>query len=106
MDDNGGVTYSNIVALINANKGLEFINIAPNPVTDGRFKLNIASAENAKMEIIITDVTGRIMIKQTSNLIAGFNAIDMNVVNLASGVYQIFGNTADGKTKVLQFVKQ
>ena len=106
VDDNGVVTYSSIVALTNASKGLEFINITPNPVTDGKFKLNIASAEKVKMEIIITDVTGRIMVKQTSNLIAGFNAIDMNVNNLASGVYQVYGNTADGKTKVLQFVKQ
>lgn len=106
VDDNGVVTYSSIVALTNASKGLEFVNITPNPVTEGRFKLNIASAEKVKMEIIITDVTGRIMLKQTSNLIAGFNAIDMNVNNLANGVYQVFGNTADGKTRVLQFVKQ
>ena len=107
VDDNGVVAYSSVVALINASKGLEFVNITPNPVAaDGRFKLNIASADQVKMEIIITDVAGRVMVKQASNLIAGFNAIDMNVSNLASGVYQVFGNTADGKTRVLQFVKQ
>lgn len=107
VDDNGVVAYSSVVALINASKGLEFVNITPNPVAaDGRFKLNIASAEKVKMEIIIADVAGRIMVKQSSSLISGFNAIDMNVSNLASGVYQVFGNTADGKTRVLQFVKQ
>ncbi len=105
-DDNGVVTYSSIVALTNATKGFEVINITPNPVTEGKFKLNITSAEQVRMEVVITDLTGRVVAKQNNTLIAGFNAIDVNVGNLANGTYQVTGITAAGRTKVLSFVKQ
>ena len=91
---------------MNAVKGVEFVSVTPNPVTDGRFKLNVSAAEQVKMDIVITDLAGRVMMKQAASLIAGFNAIEMSVKNLSAGVYQIVGYTADGKTRVLQFVKQ
>ncbi len=107
MTDAYGVTnYSSIVALLNKDKGFEIVNITPNPVTDGTFKLNITTAQQTKMEVVITDVQGRVMSKQSLTLTAGFNAIDMNVSNLAKGTYQLFGNIADGRTKTLSFVKQ
>jgi Secretion system C-terminal sorting domain len=105
-DADGKVTYSTIVALTTATKGFEVINITPNPVTEGRFKLNITSAEQMKMEVMITDIAGRVVAKQSNTLIAGFNAIEVNVNGLANGTYQVTGITAEGRTKVLQFVKQ
>jgi GEVED domain/Secretion system C-terminal sorting domain len=105
-DDNGEIAYSNIVALLNKTKGFEFISIAPNPVTDGTFKLNITSAEQKKMEILVSDIAGRVVIKQVIKLIAGFNAIDMNVTNLAKGIYNIQGIIEGEKTKIIRFVKQ
>jgi hypothetical protein len=106
VDDKGVITYSNILALLNASKGKEILNISPNPVTEGRFTLNITSAEMAKMRITIADIAGRVVARQDAILIAGFNAIEINVSNLAKGTYQIFGNSEDGSTRVLQFVKQ
>ncbi len=106
VDDNGFVTYSSIIALTNATKGFEVINITPNPVTEGRFKLNVTAAEQVKMEIVVTDIAGRVVATQSNTLIAGFNAIDVNVNKLANGTYQVMGITAEGRTKVLQFVKQ
>jgi GEVED domain/Secretion system C-terminal sorting domain len=105
-DDNGEVAYSNIVALLNKAKGFEFVSIAPNPVTDGSFKLNITSAEQKKMEIMINDIAGRVVSKRSLNLIAGFNTIDMNVDNLAKGTYTIQGIVEGEKLKLIRFVKQ
>ena len=105
-DDNGVTTYSSVVALLSASKGFEIINITPNPVTNGQFKLNISAAEQGKMDIVITDMAGRIVAQQNANLISGFNAIDMKVGNLSAGTYQIYGSSANGKTKVLHLVKQ
>jgi trimeric autotransporter adhesin len=105
-DADGKVTYSTIVALTTATKGFEVINITPNPVTEGRFKLNVTSAEQLKMEVVVTDMAGRVVAKQSNTLIAGFNAIDVNVNNLANGTYQVTGITAGGRTKTMQFVKQ
>ena len=105
-DVDGKITYSSIVVLINAVKGMELMNIAPNPVVNGSFNLKVSTAEKTQMEIVITDMQGRILQKQSVSMIAGFNAIPMHVQNLATGTYQLFGNTADGRTRVLRFVIQ
>ncbi len=105
-DDNGVVTYSGIVALLNSSKGFELVNITPNPVTEGRFKLNITAAEQLKMEVVVTDMAGRIVSRQTNNLISGFNAIEVNVNTLANGMYQVMGIIEGERTKTLKFVKE
>jgi hypothetical protein len=106
-DDNGMVTYSSIVALTNADKGFDVISITPNPVTtSGYFKYNITSAERIKMNIVVTDITGRIVFTKNQTIIAGFNAIEMNVAQLAAGAYQVYGITDKGNTRVLGFIKE
>ncbi len=105
-DADGKITYSTIVSLINASKGMEIMNIAPNPIVNGAFTLKVSTAEKMQMEVMITDMQGRLMQRQVVNMIAGFNTIPMNVQNLANGTYQLQGNTADGRTRVLRFVIQ
>jgi hypothetical protein len=105
-DADGKVTYSSIVPLINAVKGFDMLNIAPNPVVNSSFNLQISSAEKTQITIVITDMQGRVLKTQAVNMIAGFNNIPINVKNLAAGTYQLFGKTADGRTRVLRFVIQ
>lgn len=105
-DADGKITYSSIVSLINAVKGIDVMNIAPNPIVNNAFNLKVSSASKASMQIIITDMQGRILQQQAVNLAAGFNSIPMNVAKLAAGTYQLVGNTEDGKTRVLRFVIQ
>lgn len=105
-DADGKITYSTTVTLINAVKGIDVMNIAPNPIVNGAFNVKISTAEKTQMELVITDMQGRVLQKQSVSMIAGFNQIPMNVRNLAAGTYQLFGNTADGRTRVLRFVIQ
>ena len=105
IDADGKTTYSNIVALLNATKGLELTGIAPNPVRDN-FKLNITSATAASLQVVITDVQGRIVLQKNVSLIAGFNAIDLNATQLATGMYYVYGITGDEKTKLVAMTKQ
>ena len=105
-DADGKITYSTVVSLLNAVKGIEIMNIAPNPVVNSAFNLKVSAASKEQMEIVISDMQGRILQKQFVSLIAGFNNIPMNVKNLAAGTYQLFGNTTDVKTRVLRFVIQ
>ncbi len=105
-DADGKITYSSIVSLINAVKGIDVMNIAPNPIVNNAFNLKVSSASKASMQIVITDMQGRILQQQAVNLAAGFNSIPMNVAKLAAGTYQLVGNTEDGKTRVLRFVIQ
>ncbi len=105
-DVDGKVTYSTVVTLINAVKGIDVMNIAPNPIVTGAVNLKVSTAEKMQMELVITDMQGRVLQKQSVTMIAGFNQIPMNVKNLAAGTYQLYGNTADGRTRVLRFVIQ
>jgi hypothetical protein len=107
VDVNGKISYSGIVALLNAVKGFEIINVAPNPVTSsGLFKLNVTSAQSTKVDLLITDMMGRVVMRQSNTLFDGYNSIDMNVSTLASGTYTISAVTADEKTRTVRFAKQ
>jgi len=106
IDADGKITYSNTIALLNATKGFALMNISPNPVAGNSFKLNATAAASTKMDLVISDMEGRIMNRQTVVLSAGYNSLTININELAAGTYNIFGSTADDKSKVLRFVKQ
>ncbi len=105
-DADGKVLYSTVVVLIHANNGFEFVNISPNPVVGGSFDLKVSTAKNTQLQIIITDMQGRVLQQRTVSTIAGFNSIPINVTKLAAGTYQIYGITAHERSKVLRFVVQ
>ena len=106
VDDNGAVSYSGIVALLNAVKGFDIISIAPNPVVGDNFKLNVTTVQSAKMDITIIDMQGRLVNRQTVGVMAGYSSLPINVANLASGTYTIQCSIADERSRVIRFVKQ
>ena len=105
-DADGKISFSNIIAILNASKGFDMLNISPNPVTGSTMKLNVASATATKLDIMIVDLAGRVMNRQSLKLVAGFNSFDINIANLSKGTYQVNGLTAEDKPAVIRFVKQ
>jgi hypothetical protein len=106
-DSDGKISYSSTIALLNAATGSVLISVVPNPVTaDGSFKLNMTSAQEGKMELIISDIQGRIVKRKTCYYVAGYKSIDMNVGNLAPGIYYIRANGANTEHNMIRFVKQ
>jgi hypothetical protein len=105
IDIDGKIAYSNVVALLNKDKGFEIVSLAPNPVHD-EATLNITSAEKSTMELVITDIHGKQISKQRVNLIAGNNQVKLELKTIAAGTYQVSGFTPDGAKKTLRFVKQ
>jgi hypothetical protein len=106
IDADGKISYSAIVALLNASKGFDIISIAPNPVTQGNFKLNIASAQDSKMELVILDMQGRLVNSQIIAVIAGSNNIRVQVENLSAGTYTMYGRIGEDRSRMIRFVKQ
>jgi hypothetical protein len=106
IDADGKISYSGMVALLNAVKGFDIISIAPNPVINDHFKLNVSSAQSSKMDIIIFDMQGRLVNRQTVQLIAGFNSLPIQAGRLAAGTYTIQASIAGEQTRQLRFVKQ
>jgi hypothetical protein len=105
IDIDGTISYSNVVALLNKDKGFEIVSLAPNPVKDEAI-LSVTSAERAVMEIVVSDLNGKQISKQRLSLIAGNNQVPLNLRNVAAGTYQVTGLTADGQVRSLRFVKQ
>ncbi|MGB5008591.1 MAG: T9SS type A sorting domain-containing protein, partial [Ferruginibacter sp.] len=75
-------------------------------VTTGNFKLNITSVTAVTMQVIITDMQGRTVSRQSIPVIAGFSSIPMNAGNLAAGTYTIQAITGGEKSRIIRFVKQ
>ncbi|MBK7377357.1 MAG: T9SS type A sorting domain-containing protein [Chitinophagaceae bacterium] len=105
-DASGKVTYSSVVTLINATRGIDVMHIAPNPIVGGKFSLRVSAAQNGKMDVIVTDMQGRMMQRQSTSLLAGFNQVPVNVSSLAAGSYQVSVMTSEGRASVQRFVIQ
>jgi len=105
-DANGKISYSNIITLINASQGFDIMHIAPNPVTGNNFTLNISSAKATQMNIVISDLQGRVVKQASLSLIAGYNTSEINIQSLAPGTYQLYGSNGTDKSKLIRFVKQ
>jgi hypothetical protein len=103
-DADGKVSYSQIVSILNKDQGFSLVSFSPNPVSNMAL-LNIASANNSRMEIVVTDMAGKKVIREVVQLVAGSNQVNLNLATLAKGSYQVTGYTEDGEIKSLRFIK-
>ena len=104
-DAYGKVTYSIIIAILNKESGFDIAGLYPT-IVNSNATLNVTAAQKTKMDIVITDVTGRQVQKIACNLLAGSNQFTVNLSSLGAGTYQITGYTADGASRTIRFVKQ
>jgi hypothetical protein len=100
----GKVSYSIVIGIMNKEVGFEIINMMPSIVT-ANSTLNITTAQDTQLEIAVMDMSGKILMKQSKSIVSGSNTIPLNLSQLAAGTYQLVGNTPDGKTSMIRFVK-
>jgi len=105
-DANGRISYSTVIALINAVAGINIQDIAPNPITANSFNLKISAAKVQQAQLVIADLKGRVVQKNAVRLFAGVNMIPVNAAGFARGSYQLYIQTIDGQTKIQRFVLQ
>ncbi len=103
IDASGKFNYSNIIALLNKEQGFDIISMMPNPVRSTAI-LSVASAKASRMEIVVTDISGKKINSRSVDLIAGSNMIPVDFTNLAAGTYQVTGYT-QGMVKTIRFIK-
>lgn len=104
-DINGKTTYSAISALINSDAGFDIINLLPNIATTD-LQLNVSAAKKTKLNVQVTDIAGRPLIKSLYKLVAGSSLLDINIAALAAGMYYLTAVTEEGAVKTVRFVKQ
>jgi hypothetical protein len=105
VETDGAISYSKVVAVINKETGIEITTLAPNVITD-RAKLSISAARGGKMELMITDMSGRTWRKFGFAVSPGNSDTWLNLSDLAAGVYQITGYMNGEKTSTLRFFKK
>ncbi len=103
-DDKSG--YSNVVPLLLKTKGIEIVQLSPNPVTNENAVLKMNSGEKSKVSIIISDFTGRMIRKLEALLIPGINQVILNTQRLERGPYQVTIYTEGNAPKTLKLIKQ
>lgn len=93
VDKDGKYAFSSVVK-INMSNNTNFVEISPNPFTN-LLKINIRSAFQDKATILLTDLSGRQLLKQDGQLHSGNNTLILNdAEKLSSGVYLLSISTS------------
>jgi trimeric autotransporter adhesin len=87
MNKDGSYNYSSVVA-INLSNLITSLSVIPNPVKDEAV-LSITSVIDQKAKWQLIDKTGRTIMSQSFGLYKGSNNININLGNIASGIYLI-----------------
>ena len=103
VDIDGSYTYSHIIRLSGPVNNLS-ISANPNPYTD-RMKLNISSPVKETVTLLVNDVSGRNLHKQSVQLQAGVNAVEIKEPgSLSAGTYILTLISQQG-TKSIRVIK-
>jgi hypothetical protein len=86
IDKDGSKSYSSIAAVAFANNAKMRLNIYSNPVT-ATLKAQVTTLKAGAATITVTDVQGKILVKQTSQLALGTSQVAVDISNFASGNY-------------------
>ena len=107
IDKDGKTSYSTVVTVkASATDRMQITRLYPNPASD-RINLQMISPAAGKVQLITTDITGRIVSSQQVTVAAGDNQVQLNITSLSQGTYFIKAICADGCESVMKkFVKQ
>jgi GEVED domain len=107
VDKQGGVTYAKILKVTGNNiESLTTGHLQPNPAGNST-QLTVVAPAKSELLLLITDQAGRIVHKQSAQLVRGENKIMLRLDQLAKGLYTVKGICPDGCTRMLQkLIKQ
>ncbi len=88
VDNDGKFAYSNIVSINLKSSNINGFSLNQNPVND-LLKLNINTANSQKVSIVITDIFGRVVKRNTMDLAKGYQTASIAISNLVAGNYQV-----------------
>jgi hypothetical protein len=105
IDKNGDVKLSQVVAVTNGSDGLFLATMAPTVVID-RARIKVTSGQRGNLQLVITDMSGRIVKQQINGVDAGSQDIWLNLQSLSKGVYHITGFFDGKRSTTIRFIKQ
>jgi hypothetical protein len=105
IDDAGTITYSRIAVIVNGADGLLLTSLMPSTVINTTI-LAVASSKEQKINLVITDMMGRVVQRQDVVVIVGNSNLAIRADGLAAGAYQLCALVNGQRTNTLRFVKQ
>lgn len=84
--NNGKVYYSPIRQVIWSGRSSD-AGIFPNPAPDGHFFINWSTQPNTALNLAISDVAGRVVLRNQTTAVDYTNLTEINMAGLAKGVY-------------------
>lgn len=97
-------TTGNTFSTIAESEMFDHLSIFPNPVTSGnQVNISYRSAESFSGTLEVLDITGKVLVAQELNVIAGAATIPVNMPAVAQGVYFIKISN-NNKSELVQFI--
>jgi len=87
VDIDGQKHYSEILDVIWGVNG-DLVSIYPNP-TNGSLNVDIATEKVSKVEVRVLDMTGRSILIENATTVIGINNVQMDLGNIAPGIYNV-----------------
>lgn len=107
LDKDGKSVLSEVILIkgIKPSK-LELVSVYPNPAIH-TINIGLAAPKADRITFVISDITGKIIISKSVNVIAGESNLQIDVAALAKGTYTVKAICANGcETAMSKFVKQ
>jgi hypothetical protein len=96
------VTVSVVLGIQESNMEGGSVHVYPNPVKD-RLTLELESRKKVKATLILSDMTGKILVSEEVVLAGGMNTHTINLENISSGIY-FFTLRSEDFTKTMSLV--
>lgn len=105
LDQDGTITYSDIQSILNSNNDSK-LQVFPT-ITNAQTQLKVEVARTSKVTMMVSDNSGKVLIRSAHVLNAGTQFLPVNASSLANGVYYVVLVYEDGIQSAPQrFVKQ
>jgi hypothetical protein len=75
-------------------------------VVRNQTRLRIVVKKAMNISWTVTDATGNVVMRFSKQAVAGSNEFQLSLEKLASGTYQVVGNSSAGRMATLRFIKQ
>jgi hypothetical protein len=106
LDKDGKFTYSKTV-LIKAAKvsAVQIATVYPNPAASS-LGVIVTAPQTEKVTLLVTDLSGKTLIRDSKTLVEGDNRYTLDVTRLAAGSYILTVTTENAGASTVKFVKQ
>lgn len=103
-DADGQINYSNVVALWNGTTWA--VTIAGSNLVGDQLPLTVMAPRGGMVQISVTDVQGRSLIKEQLMLNSGENRVVLDTRKLGAGMYNLMAFPVEGSPVLLRFIKK